>query len=123
MEAAWLQAQIKPHFLFNTLNMIASLSEIDPAVMGQLLEEFGHYLRKSFDVQNIQTLVALDHELELVRAYLYIEKVRFGERLQVEWALPEKDYKWNGHYQNDFLQKSRHYPYKHLLKMQLITAF
>ncbi|MBP1914020.1 sensor histidine kinase YesM [Lederbergia galactosidilyticus] len=90
MEAAWLQAQIKPHFLFNTLNMIASLSEIDPAVMGQLLEEFGHYLRKSFDVQNIQTLVALDHELELVRAYLYIEKVRFGERLQVEWALPER---------------------------------
>ncbi|GIN56937.1 hypothetical protein J8TS2_12560 [Lederbergia ruris] len=89
MEAAWLQAQIKPHFLFNTLNLIASLSEIDPGRMSQLLEEFGHYLRRSFDSQNIQTLVAIDHELELVRSYLYIEKVRFGERLQVKWEIPE----------------------------------
>src|SRR5690625_6872797 len=40
MEAAWLQAQIKPHFLFNTLNSIASLSEVDPSKMVKLINEF-----------------------------------------------------------------------------------
>ncbi len=90
MEAAWLQAQIKPHFLFNTLNMIASLSEIDPEQMSKLLEEFGHYLRRSFDIQNVQTLVPFDHELKLVQSYLYIEKVRFADRLKVKWDIPEQ---------------------------------
>lgn len=90
MEAAWLQAQIKPHFLFNTLNMIASLSEVDPERMSKLLEEFGHYLRRSFDVQNVQTLVPVDQELKLVQSYLYIEQVRFADRLKVNWDIPEQ---------------------------------
>ncbi|RIE01129.1 response regulator [Cohnella faecalis] len=49
MEAAWLQAQIQPHFLFNSLNAIASLSEFDTTRMRALLEAFGKYLRVSFD--------------------------------------------------------------------------
>src|SRR5699024_641867 len=48
MEAAWLQAQIQPHFLFNTLNTIASLGVKDTKRMFKLLEEFGNYLYKSF---------------------------------------------------------------------------
>src|SRR5699024_72971 len=51
MEAAWLQAQIQPHFLFNTLNTIASLGVKDTERMFKLLEEFGNYLHKSFHVQ------------------------------------------------------------------------
>ncbi len=85
MEAAWLQAQIQPHFLFNTLNTIASLSTIDSSRMVHLLNEFGHYLHKSFDVRNLERVVPIEHELELVRSYLYIEKERFGNRLQVIW--------------------------------------
>lgn len=85
MEAAWLQAQIQPHFLFNTLNTIASLSTIDSSRMVHLLNEFGHYLHKSFDVKNLERIVPIEHELELVRSYLYIEKERFGNRLQVIW--------------------------------------
>lgn len=87
MEAAWLQAQIQPHFLFNTLNTIAALSDIDSEKMLDLLEQFGHYLQSSFDFKNSERLVPLEHELALVRSYLYIEQVRFEERLQVKWEV------------------------------------
>ncbi|PYI57581.1 histidine kinase [Paenibacillus flagellatus] len=89
MEAAWLQAQIQPHFLFNTLNSIAALSHIDPDKMRALLEVFGRYLRASFDFRNVDRLVPFQHELNLVRSYVYIEKERFGNRLQVVWEADE----------------------------------
>ncbi|MBD8007403.1 hybrid sensor histidine kinase/response regulator [Bacillus norwichensis] len=87
MEAAWLQAQIRPHFLFNTLNTIVSLSDLDTERMIGLLEKFGHYLQRSFHVTNSETVIPLNNELDLVRSYLYIEKERFGERLTIEWDL------------------------------------
>lgn len=90
MEAAWLQAQIQPHFLHNTLNSIASLSEIDPSRMILLLERFSHYLRASYDVSNLQRFIPLEQELELVRSYLYIEGERFGERLRVHWHISDQ---------------------------------
>lgn len=91
MEAAWLQAQIQPHFLFNTLNTIISLSEVDTNRMAMLLDKFGCYLRQSFDSKNLNRVVSLKHERKLVDAYLYIEKERFGERLQVIWEVEETD--------------------------------
>lgn len=90
MEAAWLQAQIQPHFLYNTLNSIAALSEIDNDKMSALLEAFGHYLRASFDSRNSERLVSLDHELGLVRSYLYIEKERFEDRLNIRWEVDSR---------------------------------
>ncbi len=90
MEAAWLQAQIQPHFLYNTLNSIAALSEIDNDKMSALLEAFGRYLQASFDFQNSERLVSLDHELGLVRSYLYIEKERFEDRLNIRWEVDSK---------------------------------
>lgn len=89
-EAAWLQAQIRPHFLFNTLNTIASLAEIDTTRMVRLLHEFGNYLRRSFAIHNTQALVPLEDELDLTRSYLFIEKERFAERLQIEWAIDDE---------------------------------
>jgi sensor histidine kinase YesM len=83
MEAAWLQAQIQPHFLFNTLNTIASLSTIDTDRMIRLLDAFGNYLRRSFDTINSLSVVPVKHELELVRSYVTIEEERFRERLEV----------------------------------------
>lgn len=85
LEAAWLQAQIQPHFLFNTLNSIAALADVDNARMRDLLSAFGDYLRASFDPANSDRLVSLGKELDLVRAYLYIEKERFGDRIRVIW--------------------------------------
>ncbi len=87
MEAAWLQAQIKPHFIFNTINSIAALSALDADRMRGLLEAFSRYLRTSFDFRNSDRLVELKRELSLVELYLYIEKERYGDRLRVEWEL------------------------------------
>ena len=87
MEAAYLQAQIQPHFLFNTLNSIASLIDIDPERMSRMLDAFAAYLRISFDYLNTGELASLSRELELVKAYLYIEKERFQDRLQIVWQV------------------------------------
>ncbi|WP_237163200.1 ATP-binding protein [Paenibacillus sp. BIHB 4019] len=87
MEAAYLQAQIQPHFLFNALNSILALSEIDADKMRNLAEAFTSYLRISFDFLTAGKLVPLSRELELVENYLYIEQQRFGERLKVEWEV------------------------------------
>ncbi|MFF2155241.1 ATP-binding protein [Paenibacillus chitinolyticus] len=89
MEAAWLQAQIKPHFFFNTINSISILSEIDPAKMRELLEEFSAYLQNSFDFQNSEQLIPLQRELELVRSYLAVETVRHGHRLDIHWEIAD----------------------------------
>lgn len=87
MEAAYLQAQIHPHFLFNTLNSIMALSEIDMEKMRDLGEAFASFLRISFDVLNTGELVELSYELKLAEAYLYIEKERFKDRLSVVWEV------------------------------------
>lgn len=89
MEGAWLQSQIQPHFLFNTLNSIAALGMMDVTKMQELLEEFSNYLRLSFDFENTNPFVTLDHELSLVQSYLFIENARFGERLNVKWNIDE----------------------------------
>lgn len=83
MEAAWLRAQINPHFIFNTINSIFSLMEMDQEKMKDLLSHFIYYLQTSFDFQNANALVSLEQELNLVDAYLGIEKARFGDRIQV----------------------------------------
>lgn len=87
MEAAWLQAQIEPHFFLNTLNSIAALHTINPELMLQLIENFGDYLRETFKFQNVGERVALGDELTLVRSYLFIEQIRFADWLQVEWEM------------------------------------
>ncbi len=87
MEAAWLQAQVQPHFLFNTLTSAMALSSFDTDRMRKLLDAFSEYLRASFSYKNVERLVPLEHELRLIKAYLYIEKERFEERLEVEWNI------------------------------------
>ena len=90
MEAAYLQAQIQPHCIFNTLNSIMALSLIDIEKMRKLGDAFATYLKISFDFLNTKQLVELSHELELLRAYLYVEQERFGERLSIQWEIQEE---------------------------------
>ncbi|MEN1986073.1 hybrid sensor histidine kinase/response regulator [Paenibacillus hubeiensis] len=87
MEAAYMQAQIHPHFLFNTLNTIVALSDIDIKRMQNLVQSFSSYLQISFSYGNRDRLVPLQQELELVQAYLYVEKERHGDRLNVVWEV------------------------------------
>ncbi|MDQ0176578.1 ATP-binding protein [Bacillus chungangensis] len=90
IEAAWLQAQIQPHFFFNTLSAIMMFSETDKTKMKALLEAFSDYLQTSFDFQNAERIVPIEYELDLVRSYLSITEVRFGDRVQIVWEV-DKD--------------------------------
>ncbi|WP_274365478.1 ATP-binding protein [Paenibacillus thermotolerans] len=86
-EIAFLRSQIKPHFLFNALNSIAALCVDEPLIAEKLTLELSKYLRSSFDFKQLDSLTTLSSELELVKAYISIEKARFGERLQVEYDI------------------------------------
>ena len=82
-EVKALQAQINPHFLFNTLNTIAALTRTDPARARDVLREFSSFYRRTLESSS-QTLIPLSEELEQTRRYLAIEKARFGEERIVE---------------------------------------
>lgn len=82
---AELQARIRPHFLFNTLNTAIALVRIDPARAETLLEDLAELFRVA--LADSQAQVTLAQEVELARRYLDIEQVRFGSRLQVQWDL------------------------------------
>ncbi|MFC5405341.1 ATP-binding protein [Cohnella soli] len=88
-EMAFLQAQIKPHFLYNTLNTLVSLSLDEPKTTYHLLIKLSRYLRSSFDFNHLDKLVPLNQELELTESYLDIEKARFGDRLRVVYTIEE----------------------------------
>jgi signal transduction histidine kinase len=81
-ELDFLQSQIKPHFLFNSLNSIITLCRTDGARAEKLISHLSYYLRRSFDPR-ADSFVLLQDELQLVEAYVEIEKARFEERLTV----------------------------------------
>ena len=80
-----LQARIRPHFLFNTLNSAIALVREDPARAEAILEDLSDLFRHA--LMDPGESVTLAEEVALARRYLDIEQVRFGDRLQVEWAL------------------------------------
>lgn len=89
MEVAFLQSQIKPHFLYNVLNSIIALSYEDIEQAREMTGQFATYLRSSFDFQNTHSLISFRKEFSLVQAYLAIEQFRFGDRIQVHYAIEE----------------------------------
>jgi len=82
---AALQARIRPHFLFNSMNTIASLTRADPARAEAVVEDLAELFRAS--LADPSALSTLGEELELSEGYLRIEAQRLGERLQVQWDL------------------------------------
>ena len=88
-EVKALQAQINPHFLFNTLNTIASFTRTNPTKARDLLREFSTFYRRTLESSE-KTLISLSQELEQTRRYLKIEKARFGEDRIVETEHVEK---------------------------------
>ncbi|MCP3097422.1 histidine kinase [Myxococcus sp. K15C18031901] len=77
-----LSSQLRPHFLFNALNAVASLVHVDPDAAERMLARLGDLLRHSLDSQGRQE-VTLREELEALAPYLDIERTRFGARLSV----------------------------------------
>ena len=81
-----LRAQLNPHFLFNSLNSISALTTLDPARARRMCILLSDFLRGSLKLGEKRT-VALAEEVELLKAYLAIEQIRFGDRLQVDWQI------------------------------------
>ena len=76
-EVKALQAQINPHFLFNTLNTIAAFTRTDPTRARDLLREFSVFYRRT--LEGTEAPITLADELEQTRRYLTIERARFGD--------------------------------------------
>ena len=81
-----LQANIRPHFFFNTLNTLASLIAIDPDKAERLLIELSRLFRAVLKTSSSSS--SLQDEIELCRGYLEIEQTRLGNRISAEWQLP-----------------------------------
>ncbi|OAD21934.1 sensor histidine kinase FimS, partial [Candidatus Thiomargarita nelsonii] len=80
-----LQARIRPHFLFNSMNTIASLIRFQPEKAEYVVEEFAELFRAS--LADTKTFVTFKKELTLCQQYLDIEALRFGGRLQLVWKV------------------------------------
>ena len=80
-----LQAHIRPHFLFNTLNSAIALVREEPSKAERLLEDLSDLFRAT--LQDPRSTIPLREEIELAQRYLGIEQIRFGDRLQVHWDL------------------------------------
>jgi len=83
-----LQAQVEPHFLFNTLSNILSLLEHEPETGRQMLENLTQYLRTSL-IQSRKPVNRLADEIDMIQTYLDIYKIRMGKRLSYEIEVPE----------------------------------
>jgi len=81
-----LQARIRPHFLFNSMNTIASLIAVSPELAEKAIEDLSDLFRASLAEKNKQPL---SDEIELTKSYLAIESLRLGKRLQVEWKVDD----------------------------------
>lgn len=82
-----LQANIRPHFLFNSMNIIASLIQVNPAKAEQAVEDLSDLFRAS--LQNRSAVIPIHEELQISQSYLRIEQQRLGDRLEVAWHLDE----------------------------------
>ncbi|NNF40953.1 MAG: histidine kinase [Woeseiaceae bacterium] len=82
-----LQALIRPHFLFNSMNTIASLTRSNPAQAEEAVEDLSDLLRAT--MSSPKDLAPLKQELEIAAIYQRIEKLRLGDRLSVRWDIGE----------------------------------
>jgi len=82
-----LQARIRPHFLFNSINAVLSIVRADPKRAETALEDMADLFRMA--MADSQKMVLLSREIELSRQYLSLEKLRLGERLMENWQIDE----------------------------------
>ena len=80
-----LQARIRPHFLFNSMNTIANLIHADPDVAEDAIIDLSELFRSSLGKQDY---VSLSEEIAITKRYTNIEELRLGERLDIDWQVP-----------------------------------
>ncbi|MCP4756111.1 MAG: hypothetical protein GY866_35055 [Proteobacteria bacterium] len=86
-ELTALKARVQPHFLFNTLNTIVYQIRENPGKASDMVRGLADLYRYILQSSNVE-FIPLEHELDFIRKYLAIEKVRFGERLRFEIDVP-----------------------------------
>ena len=90
--AELMASQIKPHFIYNTLNSIRTLVKVDPEQAQKTVYDFSTYLRSNLENVGERELISFSDELRHINAYLNIEKIRFGERLCVAEDIGTKSF-------------------------------
>jgi two-component system, LytTR family, sensor histidine kinase AlgZ len=88
-ELSALKAQINPHFLYNSLNSISALTSIDPGRAREMCVSLADFLRLTLGMGE-KALIPLKEEIGLLEKYCAIEKVRFGERLEINEEIEEE---------------------------------
>ncbi len=87
MNVAMMLSQIQPHFLYNALSSIRRMIKKDADVAERAVEKFSLYLRKNLDGMSRVEPIPFEKELDHVKEYLYLEKLRFEDRLNVEYDI------------------------------------
>ena len=87
-----MMGQIQPHFIFNTLSSIRTLIKVDPDLAYSMVYDFSNYLRANVDNMTNLGGIQFASELEHIKSYVNIEKVRFGHRLEVEYDAQVTDF-------------------------------
>ncbi|SDC26376.1 two-component system, LytT family, sensor histidine kinase LytS [Desulfurella multipotens] len=82
-----LASQMNPHFLFNTLNTVISFIRTNPQLAREILINLSEYLR--YNLKNIGSFITIEKELEIIKSYLYIEKARFGSKIEIKEEIDE----------------------------------
>ena len=93
VEVRLMMSQIQPHFIYNTLSSISTLIMIDPEKAQKGLDTFTEYLRANLSSMAGTGLIPFADEFKHIQTYLTLEKMRFEERLSVEYDIQTKDFK------------------------------
>ena len=86
-------SQIRPHFILNTLGAIRALIQPDPELAQEALYDFLKYIRSNIEPRDYFRMAPFTEELEYINTYLKLEKLRFGEKLQIEYQIGVRDFR------------------------------
>lgn len=87
-----LISQIQPHFLYNVLNTLKYLCKHDPTEAAVSIDKLSAFLRRSMDTFVSTKCIPFEQEMELVENYVYLEKRRFGDKVEVEYDIKATDF-------------------------------
>ena len=92
LKTATVLSQIQPHFIYNSLATISHLCKRDPMLAKEATDKFADYLRLNLDAPSENSIIPFEKELEHINTYLWIEKLRFGDTLNVEYDISFTDF-------------------------------
>lgn len=92
MQTELIMSQIQPHFIFNSLATIKYLCSTNSQLAVEAVSKFSKYLRRNLDVVSNHNMVKLKEELEHTKNYLWLEQLRFGKNLRVEYSIDCDDF-------------------------------